>query len=74
MRIIACVGLAQNFAAVSSLVTHGIQKGHMKMHLVNILNQLGATPEEKQQLMDYFKNKTVSHSEVVQAFNQHRGQ
>ena len=74
MRIIACVGLAQNFAAVSSLVTHGIQKGHMKMHLVNILNQLGATPEEKQQLMDYFKDKTVSHSEVVQAFNRVRGQ
>ena len=74
MKIIACVGLAQNFAAVSSLVTHGIQKGHMKMHLVNILNQLGATPEEKQQLITYFKDKTVSHSEVVQAFNQLRGQ
>ena len=74
MKVIACVGLAQNFAAVSSLVTHGIQKGHMKMHLVNILNQLGATLEEKQQLIDYFKDKTVSHSEVVQAFNQVRGQ
>ena len=46
----------------------------MKMHLVNILNQLGATLEEKQQLIDYFKDKTVSHSEVVQAFNQVRGQ
>jgi hydroxymethylglutaryl-CoA reductase, degradative len=73
MKIIACVGLAQNFAAVSSLITHGIQKGHMKMHLANILNQLGATSEEKQQIITYFKNKTVSYSEVVQLFNQIKG-
>jgi len=33
MEIIAVAGLAQNFAAVKSLVTTGIQKGHMKMHL-----------------------------------------
>ena len=69
MKVIACVGLAQNFAAVSSLVTYGIQKGHMKMHLANILNQLGATPAQKQEIIAYFKDKTVSHSEVVQAFN-----
>jgi hydroxymethylglutaryl-CoA reductase len=30
--IIAVVGLAQNFAAMRSLVTEGIQKGHMKLH------------------------------------------
>ena len=47
MKIIACVGLAQNFGAVRSLVTTGIQKGHMKMHLLNIINQLGVTQEEK---------------------------
>ena len=46
MKIIAAVGLAQNFGAVRSLVTTGIQKGHMKMHLLNILNQLGASKEE----------------------------
>src|SRR5690606_15031082 len=38
MQIIAVVGLAQNFAAVKSLITTGIQHGHMKMHLKNILN------------------------------------
>ncbi len=42
MEIVAVAGLAQNFAALRSLVTSGIQKGHMKMHLFNILNQLGA--------------------------------
>ena len=36
MEIVAVAGLAQNFAALHSLVTSGIQKGHMKMHLLNI--------------------------------------
>ena len=42
MGIVGAIGLAQNFAALNSLVTSGIQKGHMKMHLMNILNQLEA--------------------------------
>jgi len=46
MMIIACTGLAQNFGAIRSLVTIGIQQGHMKMHLVNILQQLEATEKE----------------------------
>ena len=70
MQIIACVGLAQNFAAVGSLITSGIQKGHMKMHLTNILNQLGANNEQKTFIINHFKDKTVSHSEVVQLFNE----
>ena len=64
MMIIATVGLAQNFAAVRSLVTTGIQKGHMKLHLVNILNSLGAGSEESQTVQAYFKDKTVSFSAV----------
>ncbi len=65
MEIVAVAGLAQNFAAVKSLTTTGIQQGHMKMHLMNILNQLEALPEEKQQTIQYFKNNTVTHSGVV---------
>ncbi len=65
MSILAVSGLAQNFAALRSLVTTGIQKGHMKMHLFNILNQMGATEEEKQYFVNYFKDKTVSHHEVI---------
>lgn len=65
MQIVAVAGLAQNFAALRSLVTVGIQRGHMKMHLLNILNQLGATDAEKQKLIEHFKNDTVSHSAVV---------
>ena len=65
MKIVAVTGLAQNFAAVRSLTTTGIQKGHMKMHLMNILNQHHATKQEKQQVLDYFSNTTISHSLVV---------
>lgn len=68
MQIVAVAGLAQNFAAVRSLVTTGIQQGHMKMHLLNILNQLGATIEEKTNLTNHFKNNAATHSAVVEAF------
>lgn len=64
MRQVAVAGLAQNFAAVRSLVTTGIQKGHMKMHLLNILNQLGADEQEKGAAIKHFENETVSHSSV----------
>lgn len=72
MQIVAVAGLAQNFAAIRSLVTTGIQQGHMKMHLLNILNQMGATAEEKIALTDHFKKNTVTHSAVVNAFNKLR--
>jgi hydroxymethylglutaryl-CoA reductase len=72
MQIVAVAGLAQNFAAVSSLVTTGIQEGHMKMHLLNILNQLGATDIEKDEIINYFKNHTVTHSAVIEAFEKLR--
>ncbi|MFD0798802.1 hydroxymethylglutaryl-CoA reductase, degradative [Maribacter chungangensis] len=72
MQIIAVAGLAQNFAAVSSLVTTGIQKGHMKMHLLNMLNQLNANAKEKEQLITHFKTNTVTHSGVTNALKQLR--
>jgi hydroxymethylglutaryl-CoA reductase len=65
MQIVAAAGLAQNFAALRSLTTTGIQQGHMKMHLMNILNQHQATKEEKNKVLDYFKDTTVSHSLVI---------
>lgn len=65
MGIVAVTGLAQNFAALRSLTTTGIQKGHMKMHIHNILNQFQATKEEKEKVMAHFSDTTVSHSLVV---------
>lgn len=67
MQIVAVAGLAQNFAALKSLTTTGIQQGHMKMHLMNILNQFKATATEKETLSKHFKNNTVTHSAVVTA-------
>ena len=64
MKIIAVSGLAQNFAAIKSLITTGIQKGHMKMHLSNILNLLDTNDNEKSQLIEFFNEKQVSHSLV----------
>ena len=64
MKIIASVGLAQNFGALRSLVTSGIQKGHMKMHLINLLNKYELKEEEKKIAIAYFKNRTVSSSSV----------
>ncbi len=65
MQITAVAGLAQNFAALRSLVTTGIQKGHMKMHLKNILNQLNASLDERQAVHSYFQERTVTHNAVI---------
>ncbi len=64
MKIVAVAGLAQNFAAVKSLVTTGIQQGHMKMHLKNILNSLNASEEEKLKAVKHFREFAVSHNAV----------
>lgn len=73
MQLTAVAGLAQNFSALRSLVTTGIQKGHMKMHLLNILNQLEATKEEKEIIVNHFKDHIVSHSAAVAQFCKLRG-
>lgn len=72
MQIIAAAGLAQNFAALRALTTKGIQHGHMKMHLMNILNQHKATNEEKEAVVAYFEDRTASHSAVVEKLNELR--
>ncbi|MEM6771309.1 MAG: hydroxymethylglutaryl-CoA reductase, partial [Bacteroidota bacterium] len=64
MGIMAATGLAQNFAALRSLVTTGIQKGHMKMHLQNILSSLDASPAEREATEARFQGETVSHHGV----------
>ena len=66
MQLVAVTGLAQNFAALRSLTTTGIQEGHMKMHLNNILNQFQATKEERMAIAKHFENNTVSHASVVE--------
>ena len=67
MKIICSVGLAQNFAAVKSLVTTGIQKGHMKMHLINLLIKQNATKDQIEKSEEYFSDKEIN-SESVKDF------
>ncbi len=72
MGIIAAAGLANNFSAVASLITSGIQKGHMKMHLSNILLTLEASELEKVKAIDYFSTRTVSFNAVQTYLNKSR--
>jgi len=65
MQVVAVAGLAQNFAALRSLTTTGIQEGHMKMHLGNIINQFEATDAERLLIVNHFENNAVSHSAVA---------
>ncbi|MDC6351224.1 hydroxymethylglutaryl-CoA reductase, degradative [Zeaxanthinibacter sp. PT1] len=72
MQIAAVAGLAQNFAALRSLVTTGIQQGHMKMHLLNILNQLQASTPEKTAIVQLFRDQQVTHRAVAAALEKLR--
>lgn len=64
MKIASAAGLANNFSAVASLVTTGIQKGHMKLHLNNLLNAMNAGNQQKKEAITFFEGKTVSVSAV----------
>jgi hydroxymethylglutaryl-CoA reductase len=64
MMIIAATGLAQNFSAVRSLVTTGIQAGHMRMHLGNILRTLEASEDEAELARVHFNGRQVSYGAV----------
>lgn len=66
MMIASVMGLANNFSAVKSLTTTGIQAGHMKMHLFNILNHFKASDKEKDAAAEHFKDQKVSFSSVGQ--------
>lgn len=64
MQIAAAAGMANNFSALAALVTSGIQKGHMKMHLTNILAILNASDLECEKAKQYFSEHDVSHAAV----------
>ena len=72
MSIIGAAGLAQNFSAIKSLITSGIQVGHMKMHLINILNSLGVNDNEKIKIIEYFKSNKVTFNSVKTALEKLR--
>jgi hydroxymethylglutaryl-CoA reductase len=72
MQIAASVGLASNFAAIRSLITGGIQKGHMKLHLSNILSHFNVTEGEKISVKEYFNGKPYSFNAISDYLNRLR--
>jgi len=64
MMIVAIAGLANHFAAIATLITSGIQSGHMRMHLSNILSQLNASTYEQDSARHHFASRQVSYSAV----------
>ena len=69
MEIIAVAGLAQNFGAIKSLITTGIQKGHMKMHLINLLKKYNANEEQINNATDFFKERKITNTAVQDFLN-----
>ena len=45
-KVMAAAGMAQNLGALRALATVGIQAGHMKLHLKNMISSAGAKDEE----------------------------
>lgn len=45
-EVMACVGLAQNFAAIRALANEGIQRGHMTLHARQVAMAAGAAGEQ----------------------------
>ena len=63
--VIGSVGLAQNFAALRALVTHGIQEGHMKLHARSVAMSIN-TPEE---LFEEVVNEMIDSGEIIDFSN-----
>lgn len=73
MKIVAAAGLANNFGAVRSLITTGIQQGHMKLHLENILMALKPPDHIRAKAKETFRDRVVSYSEVKAFIEQNHG-
>ncbi len=51
-KVMASVGLAQNFAAIRALATEGIQKGHMTLHARSVVTAAGVSEEIFDEVLD----------------------
>jgi hydroxymethylglutaryl-CoA reductase len=56
MKVAACLGLAQNFAALYALTTDGINKGHMRLHARNVAMEAGATTQNLNEVVNHLVN------------------
>ncbi len=65
-RVIAAVGLAQNFSALKALATTGIQAGHMGLHAQNIAMMAGAVGDEIDAVADALVKRGTVRIDVAQ--------
>jgi hydroxymethylglutaryl-CoA reductase len=72
MAVVASAGMANHYSAIRSLICGGIQPGHMKLHLSNIANRLGASQSEKDVIKQHFTNRPVTHDKVKDFLLNHR--
>lgn len=71
-EIMACVGLAQNFAAIRALAMEGIQQGHMALHARQIAVAAGATGEHVERIAaQLIQEKNVRLERAKQLLAQH---
>lgn len=61
--IMVAVGMAQNLAALRSLVTEGIQRGHMALQAKTLAVQVGAKGDEVVSLTDLLKQSSIKDSQ-----------
>lgn len=64
-RIIVCVGLAQNLAALKALVSDGIQKGHMSLHASSLAIQVGAKDSEIKELAHLLREAPKMNTQIA---------
>lgn len=57
-RVLAAIGLGQNFAAIRALVTDGIQKGHMGLHARSLAISAGAKGEQIECVAEALKKES----------------
>ncbi|MFH0927597.1 MAG: hydroxymethylglutaryl-CoA reductase, degradative [Candidatus Micrarchaeota archaeon] len=73
-RVLASVGLAQNFAALRALALEGIQKGHMRLHARNLAAAAGAKPGEIERVVAIMEGeKALNESGAAEALKKVRG-
>lgn len=68
MKVAACVGLAQNFAALYALTTDGINKGHMRLHARNVALEAGATISNINEVVNHLIMSNVITVENAKTF------
>ncbi len=65
--VAACLGLANNFAALRAMVIEGIQKGHLRLHASNLAVMAGAQGDAISNVVDVMiKENNISYSRACE--------